>query len=444
MPQVAFNRCLILTNVDAGCESQLPRKPMKLSKFGQKFSRQSGINRLMVDLGEAYASNHPDLCMLGGGNPAAIPQAQALFGREMEKLIETKLFEKMVGIYDGPQGETTFLEVFSQYLNKQFDWNLTPRNISLTNGSQNSFFYLFNALAGEMSDGSFKKILFPLSPEYVGYADSGLSEAMFVSRRPKIEMLENRQFKYRVDFDKLEIGDDIAAICLSRPTNPTGNVVSDKELAKLQELADRHGIPLIVDNAYGQPFPNVIYSDARLTWSDNTILCMSLSKLGLPGARTGIVIASEQITQVMSSLSGIITLAPNSIGASLMTRMIEDDEITHLTEQIIKPFYRERLDTAVEIFKKEFAELPVLMHKPEGAFFLWLWLQDLPISTNELYLRLKARHLYVIPGEEFFIDIDPAWEHTRQCLRINYAQPEDQLRRGLEVLAAELKALYAG
>lgn len=422
----------------------MPPKPMKLSKFGQKFSRQSGINQLMVDLGEAYASNHPDLCMLGGGNPASIPQAQALFGRAMEELIENKLFEKMVGIYDGPQGETTFLEVFSQYLNKQFGWNLTPRNISLSNGSQNSFFYLFNALAGEMSDGSFRKILFPLSPEYVGYADAGLSEAMFVSQRPKIELLENRQFKYRVNFDELEIGDDIAAICLSRPTNPTGNVVSDKELAKLQELAIQHGIPLIVDNAYGQPFPNVIYSDAHITWSDNTILCMSLSKLGLPGARTGIVIASEQMTQVISSLSGIITLAPNSIGASLMTKMIEDDEITHLTEEIIKPFYSERLNTAIEIFSEELAELPALIHKPEGAFFLWLWLQDLPISTNELYQRLKAQHVYVIPGEEFFIDIDPSWEHTRQCLRINYAQPEDQLRRGFKVLARELRALYAG
>ncbi|MBT8114672.1 MAG: valine--pyruvate transaminase [Arenicella sp.] len=416
---------------------------MKLSKFGQKFSRQSGINQLMVDLGEAYASNHPDLCMLGGGNPAFIPEAQALFGREMEELIENKLFEKMVGIYDGPQGETTFLDVFSQFLNEQFGWNLTADNISLTNGSQNSFFYLFNALAGDMGDGSFKKILFPLSPEYVGYADSGLSEDMFASRRPRIEMLENRQFKYRVDFDELEIGDDIAAICLSRPTNPTGNVVSDKELAKLQALASKNGIPLIVDNAYGQPFPNVIYTDANITWSDNTIFCMSLSKLGLPGARTGIVIASEELTRVISSLSGIITLAPNSIGASLMTRMIEDDELTNLTETIIKPFYRKRLDTAIEIFHSEFADLPVLMHKPEGAFFLWLWLQDLPISTNELYHRLKARHVYVIPGEEFFIDIDPAWEHTRQCLRINYALPSDRLQRGFRVLAEELQALYS-
>ncbi|MGK0374824.1 MAG: valine--pyruvate aminotransferase [Arenicella sp.] len=416
---------------------------MKLSKFGSKFTRQSGINQLMQDLGEAYSSNHPDLCMLGGGNPAFIPQAQALFGKEMARLIDNNLFQRMVGIYDGPHGEQSFREVLANYLNKQFDWSISADNISLTNGSQNSFFYLFNALAGEMPDGSFKKIMFPLSPEYVGYADSGLSENMFVSNRPKIEHLENKQFKYRVDFDELEIGDDIAAICLSRPTNPTGNVVSNRELARLDELARQHNIPLIVDNAYGQPFPNVIYADADLNWNENTVLCMSLSKLGLPGARTGIVIANKDITNTISALSGIITLAPNSVGAALMTRMIEDGEIEHLTESIIKPFYRQQLDSAIEVFNQVFANLPVLMHKPEGAFFLWLWCQDLPISTKELYARLKAKHVFVIPGEDFFIDIDPSWPHTRQCLRINYGQPTEKLRAGLEVLAAELRGIYA-
>jgi len=396
----------------------------------------------MLDLGAAYSSNHPDLCMLGGGNPAFIPEAQALFSKEMERLIDNNLFERIVGIYDGPQGEQRFREVLAEYLNKHFFWNISPKNISLTNGSQNSFFYLFNALAGEMPDGSFKKVMFPLSPEYVGYADAGLSEDMFVSFRPNIEHLENKQFKYRVNFDELTIADDVAAICLSRPTNPTGNVVGNRELARLDKLARQHNIPLIIDNAYGQPFPNVIYADAGLNWNDNTILCMSLSKLGLPGARTGIVIANEEITDTISSLSAIITLAPNSVGAALMTRMIQDGEIEHLTENIIKPFYRQQLDTAIDIFNDVFADLPVLMHKPEGAFFLWLWCQDLPISTKELYARLKAKQVFVIPGEDFFIDIDSDWEHTRQCLRINYGQPSDKLRAGFEVIATELRSLH--
>ena len=415
---------------------------MMLSKFGHKFTQTSGINQLMHDLGDALSSQNPDLCMLGGGNPAFIPDAQDLFAAEMETLIENDLFQHMIGAYDGPHGEKRFREVLSEYLNNTFAWNISPANISLTNGSQNSFFYLFNALAGEMPNGRHRKILFPLSPEYVGYTDLGLSDDMFRSQRPKIELLENKQFKYRVDFDNLEINDDIAAICLSRPTNPTGNVVGDREIARLKQLAKQHNIPLIIDNAYGQPFPNVIYSPASLDWDDNTVLCMSLSKLGLPGTRTGIVIANTDITQMISSLSGIITLAPNSVGAALMTRMIEDKQISNLTENIIKPFYQQRLDCALKLFDELLGHLPVLMHKPEGAFFLWFWLQDLPITSKDLYERLKERLVYVIPGEDFFIGIDKDWPHTRQCLRINYGQPEDKLRQGFAIIAEELGQIY--
>ena len=125
-----------------------------------------------------------------------------------------------------------------------------------------------------------------------------------------------------------------------------------------------------------------------------------------------------------------------------MTRMIQDGEMGHLTENIIKPFYRQQLDTATQLFHDIFKDLPVLMHKPEGAFFLWLWCQDLPISTKELYARLKAKHVYVIPGEDFFIDIDSNWEHTQQCLRINYGQPTEKLLAGFNAIAAELRSLY--
>lgn len=415
---------------------------MKLSNFGIKFTRQSGIGQLMKDLGNANAKSQNTICMLGGGNPAGIPQAQTLFKREMELLMESGEFQSMLGLYDGPSGELAFREALSKYLNQEFNWSIEPENISLTNGSQNSFFYLFNLLAGEMPDGSKKKILFPLAPEYVGYADAGLSDDMFKSVQPKIELHGDNQFKYRVDFENLSVDDDTAAICLSRPTNPTGNVVSDIELEELARLAKQYQIPLIVDNAYGQPFPNVIHSQTNLHWDENTILCMSLSKLGLPGARTGIVIANKKVTEAMSALSGIITLAPNSVGAALMTRLIETGDIKCLTNDIIKPHYLDRLEVALNLFNKYLCNLPVRLHKPEGAFFMWLWIDGLPITSNKLYERLKQRDVFVIPGEEFFIGIDDNWKHKSECIRINYAQNNDTLEQGFKAIASELKELF--
>ncbi len=34
----------------------------------------------------------------------------------------------------------------------------------------------------------------------------------------------------------------------------------------------QHGIPLVIDNAYGVPFPGIIFSEARPPWNPNIVL----------------------------------------------------------------------------------------------------------------------------------------------------------------------------
>ncbi len=405
---------------------------MKVSKFGNKFTQPTGITQLMEDLGNANNSGNPDIVMLGGGNPAIIPDSNELFVKELQALIASSKVDTMLGLYDGPQGNDEFRVALADMLNDHYGWGLDENNIALSNGSQSNFFSLFNLLAGEMTDGSNNKILFPLAPEYVGYADQGLSDDMFISIKPHIHILEesetkSKQFKYEIDFPALtttleDKHDSIGAICVSRPTNPTGNVITDDELTQLDALAHKYQIPLIIDNAYGHPFPGAIYIDAKLTWNQNTILCMSLSKLGLPGLRTGIVIANHEIISALGRINGIMILAPNSVGPTLMTRMIKDKELLHLCHDVIKPFYQDKAQTAVSLFNEVFKDQPVYLHKLEGAFFMWLWFKDMKISGEELYTRLKEEDVYIIPGHNFFIGIENDWAHKHQCIRINYAK----------------------
>ncbi len=414
---------------------------MTFSKFGNKFTRPNGITQLMDDLGKANSKNNSDMVMLGGGNPAIIPESNAIFVKELQQLIASSEVDQMVGLYDGPQGYDAFRDALADMLNDHYGWSLDADNISLSNGSQSNFFALFNLFAGEMDDGSQKKILFPLAPEYVGYADQGLSEDMFVSIKPSIHLLADKQFKYEIDFDALKVAlnskQKFGAICVSRPTNPTGNVITDDELSTLDELARQYDIPLIVDNAYGHPFPGAIYTDATLSWNENTILCMSLSKLGLPGLRTGIVIANKEVIAAMSRINGIMILAPNSVGPTLMTRLIKDKELLPLCNDVIKPYYQKKAEIAVTLFDEIFEGLPVYLHKLEGAFFMWLWFKDMGVTSEVLYEELKKEDVYVIPGHNFFIGIDDSWQHKHECIRINYAKDEAILRKGLE----EIKTL---
>ncbi len=415
---------------------------MRFSSFGKSFSSNAGIVQLMDDLGNALSVNK-SMLMLGGGNPGQIPQVQARFRQRMRDILDDgDRFERLIGDYDPPQGEARFVAALAALLKREFGWPLTADNIAVTNGSQSASFMLFNMLAGCDDSGEARRILVPLTPEYIGYADQGVMADMFAANRPTIEHLDDHLFKYHVDFDKLTVGDDIGAICVSRPTNPTGNVLTDEEVAKLMGLARRHDIPLILDNAYGTPFPQIIFTDATPVWDDNVILCMSLSKLGLPGVRTGIVIANEQIVRALAGVNAIVNLTTGGFGAALTVEMIESGEIMDISNKVIRPFYQEKANRAVELVRRELAGFPFAIHKPEGAIFLWLWFPGLPIGAAQLYQRLKERGVLVIPGHYFFPGLVEDWQHKHECIRVTYSQSAEVVEQGIAIIADEVKRAF--
>jgi valine--pyruvate aminotransferase len=399
----------------------------------------------MEDLGGALVGED-DVLMLGGGNPAHIPQVEELLRDRLLHVAQSeKRFGEALGDYDPPQGNRAMIEALSRLLRERFGWPIGPKNIALTNGSQSAFFSLFNLFGGTSESGRKRRILLPLTPEYIGYSDLGLEPDMLISARPRIELLGNHLFKYHLDLAGLKdlMDDSIGAICVSRPTNPTGNVLTDFEVEQLTDLTRSRGIPFILDNAYGLPFPGIVFVDAATHWQEHMIVCMSLSKLGLPAVRTGIVVANEEIVRMIARINAITGLAPGGVGAALVLDLIESGEIVDLSEKWIKPFYQSRAEQAVEKLADALEGVNFRIHTPEGAFFLWLWLPDLPISARELYEALKKRKVIVVPGEYFFPGAQSPWEHAQQCIRISYAQPTEVVDQGLEIVAEEVKAVIS-
>jgi valine--pyruvate aminotransferase len=418
--------------------------PMKLylSEFGARFTRHTGARELMHDLGAAMASDSP-VRMLGGGNPAHIPEMLALFRREFARVLaDDREFRRMVADYADPIGEHGFRAALADLLRAEHGWPLGPENIALTGGSQNGFFLLFNLLAGRGLDGADRRILLPLTPEYVGYQDLGVAGTLFTARRPVIERLDERFFKYHVDFEAVTASGDVAAIAASRPTNPTGNVLTNDEVERLAALAQQKSVPLILDCAYGMPFPRIVFTDAAAYWDDNVILCLSLSKLGLPGVRTGIVVARADVVSALGAMTATMSLAVGSVGPVLMRELVATREIIRVSEDIIRPYYLRRSRQAVEWLQEALVGCEYFIHRPEGAFFLWLWLPGLPIDSGELYRRLKKRGVLVLSGHHFFPGLADEWRHRHECLRISYAQPPQAVREGLAVLGEEVRRAY--
>ncbi len=414
---------------------------MKFSRFAIRYTEHSGIVRLMEDLGEAMAGDRRTL-MLGGGNPAHIPEVISFFQDRMQRLVENPAeFTHLIGNYDPPKGEKRFINALAELFNKEYGWGIGPENIVLTAGSQSAFFLLFNMFAGEFEDGVRRHILLPLAPEYIGYSDVGLSDDYFIANRPSIETYDDHSFKYYVDFDALTVGDNIGALCVSRPTNPTGNVLEDSEVARLSSLAKANDIPLIIDNAYGMPFPDIIFSEASLNWEEHIILCMSLSKLGLPSARTGIIIANEQVVDAVAKMNAIFSLALGSLGPALGLDLVKSGEIINLSRNVIKPYYRRKAELAISQFHEHLSGMDYYIHKAEGSIFLWLWFPGLPITSEELYTRLKEKGVLILSGHYFFPGLEKDdWPHKHECIRVSYAMDDTIVSEGIKLIAEEVKA----
>jgi len=421
------------------------------SSFGTKLTAESGILRLMDDLGRPLPEGVKPY-RLGGGNPARIPGVERAYRKVTERLLANgDAFEIAISQYDPPQGRLRFIEALVSFFNREYGWNLGPGNIAITNGSQSAFFFLFNLLSGDAPER--KTILFPLVPEYIGYADQGIDPDTFVTLPSRVESLGDHEFKYRLDAELVREyvakHPEVAAICVSRPTNPTGNVLTNEEIAELSAIAAGRGIPLMVDNAYGMPFPDIIFPELiegtpAPAWNENTILSMSLSKIGMPALRTGIVVANEKIISALAALNSVVSLASGSLGQVIAEGLVSSGELKRLATDTVQPFYRERSHAALSFLREAMEGRDYLYHRIEGAMFLWLCFNDLSCGTDELYRRLKERGVVVVPGEYFFFGTEKgtgaetAWkdhDHRRRCVRINYARPEEEVREGLRIIA---------
>ncbi|WP_028877119.1 valine--pyruvate transaminase [Teredinibacter turnerae] len=408
---------------------------MNPSSFAQKFTGDAAIVDLMEDLGDALNVN-PDLLFLGGGNPAHIPEFEARIGEHLKAICDQPAeLHKLIGIYQSPQGNEAFIDALASYLQQRYQWPVTTANIAVANGSQSAFFILLNLLAAQ------GQICLPMMPEYLGYRDQGLGDNIFKGYRPRIELIGEHRFKYHIDFAALEITSDTAALCVSRPTNPSGNVVSDDEMRQLQAIAREHNIPLIVDCAYGFPFPGVVYQEAESFWDDNTILMLSLSKLGLPGVRTGIVVAPEAVIKKFVSANTIISLACGNLGPMLMNSLMAANELDSICETVIQPYYRAKQAYMLEQIDRHLAGLNYRVHESEGAFFVWIWFPNLPVSSEQLYQRMKEANVLIMAGEHFFFGMDENWDHAHQCIRLNFCQAPEVISDALQILAREVRAL---
>lgn len=300
----------------------------------------------------------------------------------------------------------------------------TVKNIVVSNGAKHA---LLNALGAILNPGD--EVLFS-SPYWVSYKEMvKISDGVPVV----IDTREEDNFKFTAEELEAAITDKTKALILNTPSNPTGMVYSESELAAIAEVVKKHDLFVISDEIY----EHLIYDMERPRsiatidgMKDRTIVVNGVSKtFAMTGWRIGYTAANEEITSLMANVQSHYTSNPNSIAqvAALAALTGPMDSVIEM-----KKAFNERRLYMVERMNK----IPgVSCIKPEGAFYVMMNISALKgkkidgktIETSDDFAGafLEKELVAVVPCSGFGNDNFVRW---------SYATSMDNIKKGLDRL----------
>jgi valine--pyruvate aminotransferase len=419
---------------------------MLISAAGLKMAQMSGIRTIMEDIATTTAgSTRGRWLNLGIGNPAYIPAVTSAWQQLAAEALASG-FSRTSCTYGASRGAPDLLDAVASYFNTNFGWDITERNVVVAPGSQ-LLGFIAATLFSDVSNPEPKRVVLPLLPDYTGYEGFCLDQRGIVGIAPDIHVDGEHGFSYQFDFSSLERRDDIGMMLISNPSNPAGRTLGPDELTRLIEVAERLDAPLVIDNAYGSPFPCIGDSLASPVWHPNVLNLFTFSKAGLAGERVGFAIGHEELIDPMVSfVANSILHAPQLIQATC-AMALKSGRIDSLTSTAIAPFYRARRALADALIREMMPEaLSWRIHAGRGGMFSWLWITEDWFDDLSFYEMLKSRGVFIVPGRHFFIEpnsADRLAEHAKRCFRLSLSAPEDELIEGIGIVADTLANLRA-
>jgi valine--pyruvate aminotransferase len=413
-----------------------------LSFFGTKMASVSGLRSIMEDIATTTATSGGTWLNLSIGNPAPIPEAISMWRQLTEETL-TDSFASASCRYGASRGAPPLVEAVADYFRSRYGWPVTPENVVVGPGSQ-MLAFMAAALFTGSGEGGLKRLLLPMVPEYTGYQGLSLSDETISGVAPLVDLGDDRRFRYSYDVKALRRTTDVGMILLSSPSNPTGRAVDADELDLLVGLTERLDVPLLVDNAYGSPFPQIVQTHAPPPWHEKVINLFTASKAGLPGDRVGFAIGPKRHISAMVSFVANAVLHAPQLPQMVVARALSTGALDHLVTSAIRPYYLTKRALAEKMLAEALPEsVEWRLHSSEGGMFCWLWVDDEWFDDVDLYRRMKRKNVFVVPGRHFFAGpAAPALgAHPTQCFRISLSTDESVIVEGVGRIAEALKEM---
>jgi len=271
-----------------------------------------------------------------------------------------------------------------------------------------------------------------------------IPEPCYVSYLPCVELaggvpvtisLKNEnQFRLTPDELLAAITDKTKILILSFPNNPTGAIMTKKDLEPIAEICKEKDIFVISDEIYSE----LTYGDephcsigSFPDMKERTIIVNGFSKAyAMTGWRLGYALAPKIIAEQMTKIHQFaIMCAPTASQYAAISAIKDGDkDIANM---------RESYDNRRRYLLRTFEEMGLPCFEPFGAFYVFPCIKEFGMTSDDFATELlKEEELAVVPGTAF-------GECGEGFVRISYAYSLDELREAMSRIERFISKLRA-
>lgn len=245
-----------------------------------------------------------------------------------------------------------------------------------------------------------------------------------------IETKAENEFRLTADELKLAITPKTKALVLPFPNNPTGAVMTKKDLEDIAEVLRNTDIMVLSDEIYAE----LTYGDKRHIsiaeidgMYERTVIVSGFSKAyAMTGWRLGYALAHPDIIKAMTKVHQYaIMSAPTTAQYAAIEALKNGDEDIEAM--------RLEYDHRRRVIVKGFNDLGLDCFEPRGAFYCFPCIKSTNLSSNDFCEKLLySKRLAVVPGNAF-------GESGEGFIRCSYAYSIENINEALNRIEAFIK-----
>ncbi len=315
--------------------------------------------------------------------------------------------------YTGAAGLPELRQRIAQWYEDYYQLTVTKERIVVTTGASGSCVLTFLAL---FDPGQRVAVL---EPGYPCYRNDLLAFGIDVVTIPV-----GPETSFRPTVAQLEAAGQLDGLVIASPSNPTGTVLDDSQLAELMTWTSAEGVQLIADEiyhgiTYDQSAPTALRHDP------DVVVINSFSKFfSMTGWRLGWVVANPEMAEAVERLAQSLTVAPPTL--SQIGGIAAFDCIDELNQNVA------RYEQNRRILLDGLSSAGIDRLAPaDGAFYVWADVAHLCDDSQDLCQHwLDELAVATTPG----LDFDQPRGH--QFVRFSYAGAPDDLTRAMDRIGA--------